>query len=74
MHLKIMEPENTSNPKHSETTFPKEANREQSGKPIGNEPEKKSFLQVVKKVGFSVWVAVMVIGGVLAFLTSLLLL
>ncbi len=38
------------------------------------EKNNKSFLEGLKKVGFSVWIAVMVIGGILAFLTSLLLL
>lgn len=64
-----MESENSSTPKSPDTPFPKEGDVASSG-----EKEKKSFLEVLKKVGFSVWLTIMVIGGVLAFLTSLLLL
>lgn len=64
-----MKTENSSSPENSEAPFPKEGSADTSGK-----KEKKSFLEMLKKVGFSVWLAVMVIGGILAFLTSLLLL
>ena len=64
-----MESENSSTPNKSDAPFPKEGGDESAGK-----KDKKSFLDIIKKVGFSVWLAVMVIGGILAFLTSLLLL
>ena len=39
-------------------------------------PEKKGkgFTDVLKKVGFKVWLAVMIIGGTLAFIVALFLL
>lgn len=39
----------------------------------GNRPEKKGrkFTDALKKVGFNVWLAVMIIGGALAFITAL---
>ena len=39
-------------------------------------PEKREgkFIRGLKKVGFNVWLAVMIIGGVLAFITALFLL
>lgn len=38
-----------------------------------NAPKKRSnkFLSGLKKVGFKVWLALMIIGGVLAFITAL---
>lgn len=64
-----MKTENSPNPRHTDAPFPKEEGTDSSKK-----ESKKSFLDILKKVGFSVWLTVMVIGGVLAFLTSLLLL
>ncbi|SDL54162.1 hypothetical protein SAMN04488034_10595 [Salinimicrobium catena] len=64
-----MKLEDPSNPEKSDPPFPTEENAASSG-----DKNKKSFLEGLKKVGFSVWIAVMVIGGILAFLTSLLLL
>ena len=45
-------------------------------KPENNIPNKKNnkFGAILKKVGFNVWLAVMVIGGALAFITALFLL
>lgn len=52
--------------------------RQQKGDKKGppeKEPSKeKPFLKMLKKVGFSIWITVMIIGGALAFFTSLLLL
>lgn len=36
--------------------------------------EKSSFREFLGRIGYSVWITVMVIGGILAFLASLLLL
>lgn len=38
-----------------------------------NSPGKKEskFITALKKVGFNVWLAVMIIGGALAFITAL---
>jgi len=46
------------------------------GKNKGEFSKKKErkFLSGLKKVGFNVWLAVMVIGGALAFITALFLL
>lgn len=43
------------------------------GKKEGNTNKKKEnkFLTGLKKVGFNVWLAVMIIGGALAFITAL---
>lgn len=40
------------------------------------EPPKKEskFSAIIKKIGFNIWLAVMVIGGALAFITALFLL
>lgn len=35
------------------------------------EKEKNKFMTGLKKVGFNVWLAVMIIGGALAFITAL---
>ena len=51
-------------------------NNEKSMDNSRNTPDEKEnkFLFVLKKVGFNVWLAVMVIGGALAFITALFLL
>ncbi len=71
-------------PEDNETMFPGKQDRkkpdDQQVEPgqketAGKQPAKeKPFLKMLKKVGFSVWITVMAIGGILAFLTSLLLL
>ena len=55
----------------------KEQNAEKKNiKPGKIPPEKlpKPYLRYLKKIGFSIWLSVMIIGGILAFITSLLLL
>lgn len=49
--------------------LPKEetGNKEQEDKPKG------SFMQALGRIGYSVWLIVMIVGGVLAFLISILL-
>jgi hypothetical protein len=44
-----------------------------TGKNEDNIPKRKDskFVAGLKKVGFKVWLAVMIIGGILAFITSL---
>lgn len=44
-----------------------------TGKNEVKAPEKKEnkFLAGLKKVGFKIWLAVMIIGGALAFITAL---
>ena len=64
-----MKPEDPSTPEQPDAPIPEAGNATNS-----EEKNNKSFLEGLKKVGFSVWIAVMVIGGILAFLTSLLLL
>lgn len=45
-------------------------------RPEKNQEEKEEsvFMKTIKKVGFSVWITVMVIGGGLAFIVALMLL
>lgn len=49
--------------------FPKEEpeNEKQKDKPKG------AFMEALGRIGYSVWIIVMIVGGVLAFLLSLLL-
>ena len=75
-----MKPDNGPSSEERENVPPKQ--------PLANEPVEEKIaaekvpikkkenrhVTTLKKVGFSVWVTVMAIGGVLAFLTSLLLL
>ncbi|HEY9184732.1 MAG TPA: hypothetical protein VIM94_05365 [Salegentibacter sp.] len=46
----------------------KEENKDEESK------KESSFREFVGRIGYSVWITVMVIGGILAFLASLLLL
>lgn len=45
--------------------------KDEVGAPVDTPREKKSFMDVLKKVGFSVWLGIMIVGGILAFITSL---
>lgn len=58
---------------HSEN----KATQGNSQKPLRSntpESEKKGFGGMLKKIGFKVWLAVMIIGGTLAFIVALFLL
>lgn len=54
---------------------PEQPARGESGpekkEPIALEKKESKFLAGLKHVGFKVWLAVMIIGGVLAFITAL---
>lgn len=50
----------------------KEEEENKSSAPIPPVPTKKrTFMEGLKKIGFNIWLVVMVIGGTLAFITSL---
>lgn len=79
-----MNSDDARKPKDSESRVSEKEDKKAAGEqpeaPVNkvNNPDgpakKKPFLEMLKKVGFSVWITVMAIGGILAFLTSLLLL
>jgi len=52
----------------------KTSKQAQSNLPPEKEEPKNAFARFFSKIGYSIWFAVMVIGGVIAFIVSLLVL
>lgn len=57
-----------------ESPFEDSSGKQRVDDPTMPERGDKGFLASLKKIGFSVWLTVMIIGGALAFLTALFLL
>ncbi|WP_424494616.1 hypothetical protein [Salinimicrobium sp. GXAS 041] len=67
---------NSENRKTSNEQPQEDGNDKLQPKPNKNEEEKQDspFLKKLKKIGFSVWLGVMIVGAALAFIASILLL
>ena len=49
-------------------------NKTQAKPKVDQEEPKNAFARFFSKMGYSIWIAVMVVGGIIAFLVSLLVL
>lgn len=50
------------------------SNKAKANPEIDQEKPKNAFIRFFSKMGYSIWIAVMVVGGIIAFLISLLVL
>jgi hypothetical protein len=52
----------------------KTSTQAQSNPAVDQDEPKNGFVRFFSKMGYSIWIAVMVVGGIIAFLVSLLVL